>query len=580
MAMILAIILAKFIHIEGDPWAIKSTSDIHDEAWWAENAKLKIQENKWIKDDIAGGVAVSPVINLIYYCSFKLFGINFFSLRIFSVLASIFNILLYYLLSKRYLLSEKNALVSTLLFASLPTYFIIGRTGLLETGLISILLISILLVLQNNYWLIFFAGVSTAIGIQIKGSYLFLIPIIIYLLYSKNNGTIKKELFFFCIGFIIVSLSFYLFYYIPNLSVFQAYYTAFEIEFYTLKELLNPAGIVVRLGYLFSKETFTDPFVFLMILLLIYRIIYFKSDKETNNLMLGFLFGFACTLFSDFNDKRILLICIILPIFLSNSFSDKGTLNLKMLRSVAFFCSFSLFPFMPIIQLIGWEEPYLVGISIDSILLFTVFLIIAFTIFFQLERSKKYIAVVKFVYFLLILVFLSRTLSIIISTQLHFNIETVYLTAIAAICIGSIYWLLIKQIMSFNHLVLIIIGIQISYISFQLLTDTFEIRKLNLIFAKMGKPNERIIGPNSIFEISFLSNTHPIYFSNNGNISKGISTNDVKWFGAITNIEYSEQNLETDLKLAEKNLKIHFEPYYFQKIYNNKYKALLFKRLD
>jgi 4-amino-4-deoxy-L-arabinose transferase-like glycosyltransferase len=194
IVIILAIVVSKFIHIEADPWSIKSTADIHDEAWWAENAKLKIQEDKWIKDDIAGGLAVSPVINLIYYCSFKLFGINFFSLRIFSVLASILNILLYFLLSKKYLLSYREALISTLLFASLPIYFITGRTGLLETGLISILLISILLVIQNNYWLVFFAGVSAAIGLQLKGSFLFLMPIIIYLIYVKNKNTIKKDI--------------------------------------------------------------------------------------------------------------------------------------------------------------------------------------------------------------------------------------------------------------------------------------------------------------------------------------------------------------------------------------------------
>ena len=61
---------------------------------------------------------------------------------------------------------------------------------------------------------------------------------------------------------------------------------------------------------------------------------------------------------------------------------------------------------------------------------------------------------------------------------------------------------------------------------------------------------------------------------------KGILRNDVKWYGAITNIEYSEQNLNADLKLAERNLKMRFEPYYSQNIYKNKYKALIFKRLN
>jgi 4-amino-4-deoxy-L-arabinose transferase-like glycosyltransferase len=580
IVIILAIVVSKFIHIEADPWSIKSTADIHDEAWWAENAKLKIQEDKWIKDDIAGGLALSPIINLVYYCSFKLFGISFFSLRIFSVLASILNILLYYLLSKRYLLSIKEALLSTLLFASLPIYFIIGRTGLLETGLISILLISILLVLQNNYWLVFFAGVSAALGLQMKGSFIFLMPIIIYLLHAKNNNTIKKDLSLFCLGVILVSLSFYLFYYYPNLSLFQAYYNAFSNEFYTLKELLNPAGIVIRLGYLFSKETLSDPFIFSMILLLIYRIVYFKSNNEMNKLMLGFFIGFVCTLFSDFNDKRILIICIGIPIFLSKSISDKGKMNLNMLRNVSIFCSFSLFSFMPNIHLINWKEPYLVGISLDSVLLFSIALVLIFTIFIQLESREKYKNLVEFVYGLLIIFFLSKILAIIISNQLNLDIESLYLMTITAIIVFSIYYFLISRRMSFNYLIPIIICIQISYISFQLYSDTFEIRKLNLAFAKMGKSGERTIGPNSIFEISFLSSTHPIYFSNRGKIGKEISMNDVKWYGAITNSEYSEENLYTDLMLTERNLKMHFEPYYSQKTYKIKYKALIFRRVD
>ena len=579
IVIILGIIAAKFIHIEADPWLIKSTADIHDEAWWAENAKLKIQEDKWIKDDIAGGLAVSPIINFIYYSSFKLFGINFFSLRIFSVLASILNIILYYLLSKRYLLSTREALISTLLFASLPIYFIIGRTGLIETGLISILLISILLVLQSNYWQVFFAGISAAIGLQMKGSFIFLIPIILFLIYSKNKNTIKKDFFLFCLGAILVTLSFYLFYYLPKLSLFQAYYNAFSNEFYTLKELLNPAGIVIRLGYLFSKETLTDPFIFLMILFLIYRIIYFKSNDSMNKLMLGFFIGFACTLFSDFNDKRILIICISLPIFLSKRISDKGKLNLNMLRNVSIFCSFSLFSYIPNIQLFNWKEPYLVGISFDAVLLFTFALFLVFTIFLQLEKIKNYKKLIEFIYALFIIIFLSKILSRIILSLLNLKIESIYLIAIAAIIICSFYYLLINRSMRMNYFIPIIISIQISYISFQLYSDTFEIRKLNLAFAKMGKPNERIIGPNSIFEISFLSNTHPIYFSNRGIIGKEISINDVKWYGAITNSEYSEENLYADLKLTEKNLKIHFEPYYSQKLYKNKYKVLLFKRL-
>lgn len=578
--MILAIILAKFIHIEADPWAIKSTSDIHDEAWWAENARLKVQENKWVKDDIAGGLAVSPVINLIYYSSFKIFGISFFSLRIFSVLASILNIALYYLLSKRYLNTQKEALTSSLLFASIPIYFIIGRTGLIETGLISMLLISILLVLQNNKWLVLMAGVSVAIGMQLKGSFLFLIPIVVYLLYTKKNAVIKKDFFLFGIGAVFISTLFLVFYYLPNLSLFQPYYNAFRSEFYSIKELINPAGITIRLGYFFSKESITDPFIFILILLFFYRIIYYKLEKELSKLVVAFLIGFACILFSDFNDKRILLLCICFPIFIVNSVSERRELNLKTLRSVAFFCSFSIFPSMPNIQQINWKEPYLVGISIDSILIFTLALSTLFVIFLKLEKGKLSKDISVFFYLMFVIIFLSKSLSIIILNSFNLDTNPTFSFIIAVLLIIIIYYLLFKNKLTVNFAISILIGIQISFISIQLYSDTFEIKKVNTLFAKIGKSNERMIGPNSIFEISFLSKTHPIYFSNTGNIGKNVSKNEIVWYGAITNKEYSEVNLQADLKLAERKLKIHFVPYHSQKIYKNKCNVMIFRVLD
>jgi len=579
LGLILAVILAKFIHIEADPWPIKSTADIHDEAWWAENAKLKCLENKWVKDDIAGGLAVSPIINIIYYGSFKLFGISFFSLRIFSVLASIFNIILYYFLSKRYLLTQKEALISTLLFASLPSYFILGRLGTLETGLISFLLLSIILVLQNKTWSIILAGITLALGLQLKGSFALLVPIVVALIFTQNKTSNKKEILILSISAALVSVLFYFFYYSPNIFLFQPYYTAFSNEFYSIRELFHPAGIVIRLGYLFSKETITDPFIFILIVLFIYRIVFYKFNKELNKLLLALFIGFVFTLFSDFNDKRLILLCIGFPIFITGNLNAEGKFSIAKLRYVAIFCSFSLFNLLPEIRLLNWQEPYLVGISIDSVIVLILLQVLVFTLLIQLEKQIRLNRIASFSYAFLITYFLSKVFSIILINQFNLKAESFFLFTVAFLCVTLIYYLIFKIRLNNNYLVSIIISFQLIYLSIQLSADTFEIRNLNLFFAQVGKDKERIIGPNSIFEIAFLGKKHPVYFSKEGKLSSGVSKADIIWFGAITNSEYSEHDLEKDLREAEKNLKMHFEPYYTVKIYKNQYKAFLFKRL-
>jgi hypothetical protein len=580
IVIILGIIAAKFIHIEADPWSIKSTADIHDEAWWAENAKLKIQENIWMKDGIAGGLAVSPVINLIYYCSFKLLGINFFSLRIFSVIASILNIMLYYVLAKKFLLSSKEVLLSTLVFASLPTYFILGRTGLLESGIITFLLLSIILVLQKNTWCYVLSGIVAAIGLQFKGSFILLIPIVVYLVIAYKRKSILYDLLRFFLGFVSVTVLFYLFYYYPNYTKFSPYYTLFNAEFYSLKELFHPAGIVVRLGYLFSKETLADPFIFLIVTLFIIKITFQKFNDNLYKLMLAFVVGLGFILFSDFNDKRILMLCIGFPIFITSNTSQTPVLNIKILRAVAIFCAFSLFSYMPKVYLFNWNEPELVGFSINSVILFVLLLIVASVVLFHLESEKKLSFISYFSYLILIAFFLAKILSKIIQNQFQLDFKSDHSILIAAILICIICYLIIRIRNSWNYLIPLIICVQISYISFQLHKDTFEIRKLNLLFTKIGKENERIIGPNTIFEIAFLSKIHPIYFSSKGLIVDRISTDKIAWFGAITTSEYSEKNLQSDLNAIEKNLKKQFKPYYSVKIYKNKYKALLFRSLN
>jgi hypothetical protein len=42
-----------FYDAQADPSLLKTTEDIHDEAWWAENARQKVLYDRWTVDCIA-----------------------------------------------------------------------------------------------------------------------------------------------------------------------------------------------------------------------------------------------------------------------------------------------------------------------------------------------------------------------------------------------------------------------------------------------------------------------------------------------------------------------------------------------
>jgi 4-amino-4-deoxy-L-arabinose transferase-like glycosyltransferase len=579
LIILLAVTVAKFIHIEADPWLIKSTTDIHDEAWWAENARLKIQNNYWIEDNLAGGIAVSPIVNVIYYISFKLFGISFFSLRIFSLVASLLSLISYFILSKKILKKLEEALISTVIFASLPLYFIIARTGLLETSMLLFLLISINLVYQsNNIFNFFLSGTIAGLGIYLKGSFIVLIPIIICFLLLTNKEQLKKKLILYLIAFAIINCVFYIFYYIPYYQKFVAYFQAFNAEFYSISELLNPLGIPIRLANIFSKETITDPFIFIYIFLIIYKSVFYNWNKEQYILATAILVGFIFTLFTDFNDRRLILFCFAWPIFIAANLEKRININYKILRNWAFILSFSLLNFFPKIYILNWNYNLFMGYSKDSIILFSLIIFALFVILNFIIQIRKYKIIAQSLYWSFILISLIQSYFIIIKKQPNFIIISALISFFLIIC--WIFKLEKEKLNYFQKVSYILIFSQILFIFINLKSDSYEIRNLNLFFAKYSQKNQRIIGQNSIYEISFLSKVHPVQFSGLGKVDNKVDKDKIIWFGGISNDEHSEKSIIDELRIVENNLKFKFILFHKQSIYKDKSTVYIFKRMN
>jgi hypothetical protein len=94
VVIIVLLALSRFLFPESDPAWWKSTDDIHDEAWWAENVRRMLLGESWPGDAFARAWAVGPITACWHWMSFKLFGINYFSLRLIAIIPSTLSILL------------------------------------------------------------------------------------------------------------------------------------------------------------------------------------------------------------------------------------------------------------------------------------------------------------------------------------------------------------------------------------------------------------------------------------------------------------------------------------------------------
>ncbi len=322
-----------FLWPEADPSWLKPATDIHDAVWWADPAKQKILNGTWMNGPFAGALSVGPLTVWLHFISFKLFGISFFSLRLVSMIPAVLTAALF-----RFQLNAIFKTWGALLLLASTSWFLWARLGLPELWMGFVLITAIHLVQQGGIRNSILAAFFLLAGFLLKASFVYHLPLILLVLLFTKHKQAKYGWAFFLGAFSIGSLVYCLGYLLPNEALFSPFLVEFSANYFTLKQLLDPAGILARIVFLTDREFFQDPFVVLILIALLIKLSAGLRPSSPLSFTLLFFLGILFLLPSDFAGRRFiplfpLLILAIVEPYEQKSISNRVKLPLSILMN-------------------------------------------------------------------------------------------------------------------------------------------------------------------------------------------------------------------------------------------------------
>jgi hypothetical protein len=305
-----------FYNIAADPSVLKTTEDIHDEAWWAENARQKILYDRWTSDGIAGALAAGPFTVVWHYLVFSTLGISFFTLRLVSLIPFsllVLALLYKYLFKTKEINSRARLRTTLLMLLCLPLLFDWSRLGHPEMLMSCLGLASFEIGRKEGKLNLILAGFIAALALFVKGSFAYhFLAIGLVLLGLDSRQFIRRGLMFSA-GATLVIAPMWVAYYLPNADFFETYQTQFVGDYYTWQQLLHPAGIFLRLINLIEKPFINDPVSSILIAVLLLRFLTGKTTVNRYSYSTLLLVCFLIALCSDFSPRRFVFPLLLLP---------------------------------------------------------------------------------------------------------------------------------------------------------------------------------------------------------------------------------------------------------------------------
>ena len=534
VALLILLTAGRFIFPEADPSLFKETGNIHDEAWWAENARQKILFDRWMGDDYAGALAVAPISVALFYCLFKLFGISFLSMRLIALIPSVLSLFVVFWLNER---KGSNKFLAPLLLASSPLFFDWSRIGQLESLIGFVFLIALVTGKKESMTAALITGVIAAIGMQVKGSFFYLvIPLGIWACQKNQRFNWPKGITFF-IGFTVISTGFYLLYYLPSASLFEPYYRVFSSQYYSLGQLLDPAGWVLRIMYLPEKPFLNDPLAALTVIILVFRWILGYAPVKRFSYSMLLLIYCVMILCSDLSEQKFIPLLFLMPL----AFTEEVETSKRSSASVFFAILLFLTPLIPflvkapgITQLtlensLRWNNPLLLGFLGLSAIILILWLVLK-----KIKRESSWGKT--------ILVMSGAIWSAIVVYRLvnrHAFHAGVAFVAIYFIVLGLVVLMIwqLKRNLRVAPLAASLIVSGTLVMTFQLFTGRYQVRDAAHFLKINGKRGEYATGPPSAFSLTFLSKVTPLYYFDETMKSGRLLTKDsISWYCAITDV--------------------------------------------
>ena len=490
-----------FLWLEADPSWLKTANDIHDAAWWADPAKQKLIHDNWMNGPFAGALAVGPLSVLLYFFSFKSFGISFFSMRLISFIPAILTGIWLRFNSK-----EFDGINAATLFLSSTLCFTWARIGLPETGMGLLLLLSVFCLKQGTIKNTVLSSLLLFFAFLMKASFVYQVCIVVPLLielFTKGN----KRLFFLFTGtFAFLLVNYYIFYLSLNSELFAPFLKEFSADYYTIEQLLDPAGLFARIVYLTDREYFKDPSVVLIILALLFKSARGFSPTNRFSYTFLFLFGILFLLPSDFAGRRFVPLFPLLVLAFVEPYSEKP---ISIYLQLLFTFIFNWISLGILVQGNTWfifsNNTFEIQFPTYCVAIFQVFVF-----FFILFYRRKAQVIIFPIYRYSIVILSIAWIALVLKT--HF-FPDYWISFLGSIGLTLFLQLLYSPVRSIKMQVAFIAfcGIALNCCSF--LNLSWSERENAMLFAKkFGQQGSYVAGNSTTFSITLLSNSKAMHY--------------------------------------------------------------------
>jgi 4-amino-4-deoxy-L-arabinose transferase-like glycosyltransferase len=527
VGLIVLFALSRFLFPEADPAWWKSTDDIHDEAWWAENVRRMLLGEPWPGDAFARAWAVGPITACWHWMSFKLFGINYFSMRLIALIPATLSILII-LFKKLPGFDDNKRYQAAIILAVLPAFWSLSRIGQIEAMLSFILLLIVFLSysIKQSIWMLI--GMFMLIGILFKFSFVYYV-IALFTWFLFRGIHLKKILLSLSVC-IVLGCLFYVIYFYPNRQTFQPFYAYFSASFYSIGQLLDPRGWMLRLAWLPEKDFVSNPLSVILISAILIRLGQGRMPIRKKGIASLLAISFLYLLCSDFSDRRLIILLVLLPLIQFEEHPIESSSTFRY--CLAWFCGLPLFVTFSNLHILNEGNSLnelLCIVPVFMLVYSSFFLILKFLFTKYLSNPSLKILQLAIVFWIGKAFWMSAGVLEDMTGISYVLIAVIFCCIIAIECYNS-WFKAISIARNLSSSFLVLFGfIIISSVTFN---PSYTLRdSANLIKQRCGQGNG--IGPESLVEITLLSSCRP-ELNLDANIISTIDSSQFSWFAGLT----------------------------------------------
>lgn len=501
--LLLVSLMLFVVYPEADPGFLKSTLDIHDAAWWADPAKQYVLNGRWMNGPFAGALCVGPLTVFLHTVSFKMFGLHFWSLRLLSLLPGIAAIILV----RRH---QKKAYTALLLALS-PCWYDWSRIGLPETLMGLLLLAAVIGIRDGRKFYGILAALCVIAGMLVKSSFVYYLPAILMAFGSLPKKDRIRAIGRFSGIFIVGSGLIYVFYFQRFEWVFSPFFGEFKQGYFTIHQLIDPAGFMARLLKLLDREFFSDPMVAGIILSILWRIHQGKGLHSNRGFTLIWIVAIGCLFASDFAGRRFIPLLPLVVLSLEEFSSSKSLSERIKLFLAHLLVLVGIGWTFPANWIMHFQEGYFVIHWPVYAVIVSMLVVSSIHYFSQrsMNQSVQLYLDLASVWFGIVLI------GSLLENHLGCNHSLAFGGGIALMSVVLFFLKYMNHLSDIQINVKVLTLVCVSFILFRvsyLFTARSDERDAAMKFASEVKPGEFIAGPPSVFSLAFLSRGEVMHF--------------------------------------------------------------------